>query len=60
LQTPHGQKEALALTVARCAPVIAEASRERLFLLVGWQLRQQERMTDADFVAIEGIPERSI
>ena len=53
LQAPHGKQDALGLAVARCAPVFTEASRERLFLLVGWQLGQQERMTDADFIAIE-------
>jgi hypothetical protein len=42
LQTPHRQENAFCLPVARCAPVFTEASRERLFLMVGWQLRQQE------------------
>jgi hypothetical protein len=55
LQVPHGKQHALGLAVARSAPVFTEASRERLFLLVGWQLRQQERMTYANFVAIEGF-----
>ena len=41
LQVADGQQNALGLAVARCAPVLFEASRERLFLLVGWQLRQQ-------------------
>jgi hypothetical protein len=55
LQVPHGKQNALGLAVARSAPVFAKASRERLFLLVGWQLRQQERMTYSNFVALEGF-----
>jgi len=55
LQAPHGKQDAFGFAVARPAPVFAEASRERLFLLVGRQLRQQERMTDANFVAVEGF-----
>src|ERR1700730_18085360 len=34
-------------------PVFTEPSRERLFLLVCWQLGQQESMADADFIAIK-------
>jgi hypothetical protein len=55
LQVPYGKQDALGLAVARSAPVFAETSRERLFLMVGWQLRQQERMTYSNFVAIEGF-----
>ena len=53
LQAPDGQQNPLRLAVARCTPVFTETSRECLFLLVGWQLRQQERMADADLIAIE-------
>jgi hypothetical protein len=34
-----------------------EASRERGFLLVGGQLRQQQRMAYADLIGIEAVPE---
>jgi hypothetical protein len=55
LQVPYWKQDTLGLAVARPTPVFAEASRERLFLLVGRQLRQQERMTDANFVSVEGF-----
>jgi hypothetical protein len=28
---------------------------KRQFLQIGWQLRQQERVADADFIPIEGF-----
>ena len=55
LQAPHRKQNALGFSVARPAPVFAETSRKRLFLLVGGQLRQQESMTDANFVPVEGF-----
>src|SRR5271155_1170373 len=55
LQAPHGKQDAFGFAVARPAPVFSEASRERLFLLVGRQLGQQERMTDANFVPVESF-----
>ena len=54
LQIADGEKNALGLLSA-CAPILLEASGECLFLLVGWQLRQQQRMADADLLAVEGF-----
>ena len=54
LQIADGEQDALGLLPA-VAPVLAEASSERLFLLVGLELRQQERMSDADLLAVEGF-----
>ena len=53
LQAPHGKQNPLRFAVARRAPVFTETSGERLFLLVCWQLGQQESMADADFIAIK-------
>ena len=53
LQVADGQENP-----RRFCPVVVylfEASRKRLLLLVGGQLRQQERMAHADFVGVEGI-----
>ena len=46
---PDGEQDALGLLAFR-APILFEASGKRLFLLGGLELRQQERMADADFV----------
>jgi hypothetical protein len=37
------------------APILFETSGKRLFLLVGLELRQQERTTDADLFAVKCI-----
>jgi hypothetical protein len=54
VKAPHWKQDALRFLPAR-APILFEASRESLFLL-GWlELRQQERMADADLLAVERI-----
>lgn len=54
MQTADRKQDSFRLLPTR-APIIFEASGKRLFLLVGLQLRQQERMADADLLAIEGF-----
>ena len=54
LQIADGEQDAFGLLPSR-APILFEASGERLFLLVGLELRQQERMADADLLAVEGF-----
>jgi hypothetical protein len=54
LEIADREKDALCLLPA-VAPILFEASGERLFLLVGLELRQQERVTDADLLAVEGF-----
>ena len=54
LEIADGEKDALGLLPA-IAPILFEASGERLFLLVGLELRQQKRMADADLLAVKGI-----
>ena len=54
LQTADGEQNALRLLTAR-APILFEASGKRLVLLAGLELRQQERVADADLLAVEGI-----
>jgi hypothetical protein len=54
MQTANGEQDTFCL-LPSCTPVLFEASRECLFLL-GWlELRQQERMADADLLAVERI-----
>jgi hypothetical protein len=45
--------------LASRAPILFEASGECLFLLGGLELRQQERMADADLLAVERIHDDS-
>jgi len=52
--TADGEKDAFRFRPAR-APILFEASGKRLFLLVGLELRQQERMADADLLAVRRI-----
>ena len=54
MQTADGEKNAFRLLTAR-APILFEASGKRLFLLAGLELRQQERVADADLLAVERI-----
>jgi hypothetical protein len=54
LQTADGKENAFRLLTAR-APILFEASGKRLFLLAGLELRQQERVADADLLTVEGI-----
>ena len=54
LETPDREKDAFRLLPA-VAPILFEASSKRLFLLVGLELCQQERMADADLLAVEGF-----
>jgi hypothetical protein len=53
LKVADGEKDAAVL--AGSVPVLTEASGERLFLLVGLQLRQQQCVTDADLLAVKRI-----
>ena len=55
LQVADGEKDALGLAVAAGAPVLLKASGQCCFLFVGWQLRQQQSVADADLVAVEGF-----
>ena len=57
MQTANGEQDAFGLLSSR-APIFFEASGECLFLLGGLELRQQERMADADLFAIERIHDR--
>ena len=52
LEIADREKDALGLLSA-VAPILFEASGECLFLLVGLELRQQQRMSDADLIAVE-------
>jgi hypothetical protein len=54
LQTADGEQNAFCLLPSR-APILFEASGKRLFLLVWLQLRQQERMSNADLLAVKRI-----
>src|SRR5580692_10754337 len=54
MQTANGEQDAFGLLSTR-APIFLEASGKRLFLLAGLELRQQERMTDADLLAVKRI-----
>jgi hypothetical protein len=54
LETADRKQDTLCLLPTR-APIFFEASGESLFLLTGLELRQQERMTDADLLAGEGF-----
>ncbi len=54
MQTTHGEQDALCFLSAR-TPIFFEASGECLFLLGGLELRQQERVADADLFAVERI-----
>src|ERR1700679_2472692 len=54
LETADREKDAFCLLSA-VAPILFEAGSERLFLLVGLELRQQERVTDANLLAVEGF-----
>ena len=53
LQVADGKEDAFRLAVACCAPFLTETRLESFFLLVHRQLRQQQRMADADLLAIE-------
>ena len=44
LQAPYRKQDALGLAVARYAPVLAEARRECLLLLVGWSFASKGRV----------------
>jgi DNA-binding XRE family transcriptional regulator len=55
LQASNGEQDTLGFAVARSAPVFTDTSRQCLFLLIDRQLRQQQRMANADIVAIEGF-----
>lgn len=54
LKITDGEKNAFGLLPSR-APILFEARRERLFLLAGLELCQQQRMADADLLAVKGI-----
>jgi hypothetical protein len=54
MEATDGEKDAFGLLPAR-APILFEASGERLFLLCGLELRQQERMADANLLAVESV-----
>jgi hypothetical protein len=54
LEIADREKDALGL-LSTIAPIFFEASGESLFLLVGLEFRQQERVTDTDLLAIEGF-----
>ncbi len=54
LQAADGEKNGFRLLPSR-APILFEASGKCLFLLVGLELRQQERMADADLFAVKRI-----
>src|ERR1700716_2307959 len=54
LQAADGEKNGFRLLPSR-APILFEASGKRLFLLVGLELRQQERMADADLFPVKRI-----
>ncbi len=54
LEIADGKQDAFCL-LPSCTPVLFEASGKRLFLLVGLELRQQERMADANLLTVEGI-----
>jgi hypothetical protein len=54
MQTANGEQDAFGLLASR-APILFEASGECLFLLGGLELRQQERMADANLLTIESI-----
>lgn len=53
-QTANGEQDAFGLLASR-APILLKASGKSLFLLSGLELRHQERMPDADLLAIERI-----
>ena len=57
LEIADGEKDAFRLLPCR-PPILFEASGERLFLLVGLELRQQERMADADLLGVERFDDR--
>jgi hypothetical protein len=52
LQTADGEQDVLRLLPSG-TPILFEAGGKCLFLLIGLQFRQQERIADADFLAIE-------
>jgi len=54
LEIADGEKDASCLLPCP-APILSEASGERLFLLVGLKFGQQERMADADLFTVEGF-----
>jgi hypothetical protein len=54
LEIADREKDALGLLPA-IAPIVFETSGESLFLLVGLEFRQQERVTDTDLLAVEGF-----
>ena len=54
MQTTNGEQDAFGLLSTR-APILFEAGGECLFLLDGLELRQQERMADADLLTVESI-----
>jgi hypothetical protein len=54
MQTANGEQDAFGLLPTR-APILFEASGESLFLLRWLELRQQERMADADLLTVERI-----
>jgi hypothetical protein len=54
LQAADRKQDAFRLLPTR-TPILFEASGERLFLLIGLELRQQERMADADLLAVKRI-----
>jgi hypothetical protein len=54
MQTTNGKQDAFCLLASR-TPILFEASRECLFLLGLLELCQQERMADADLLAVERI-----
>src|SRR5580658_2714451 len=54
LETADREKDAFCLLSA-VAPILFEAGSECLFLLVGLELCQQERVTNTDLLAVEGF-----
>src|SRR6202034_3785027 len=54
LKIAHRKQDTFWRLSAR-APILFEASGKRVFLLVELEFRQQERMTDANVLAAEGI-----
>jgi hypothetical protein len=54
LEAADGEQDAFRL-LPTCAPILFEASDQRLFLLSGLEFGQQERMANADLLAVEGF-----
>ena len=54
LEAADGEQEAFRL-LPTCAPILFEASDQCLFLLNGLEFGQQERMANADLLAVEGF-----